>query len=566
MKHAWFTPAGFGPADHPTGAVGRDQFSVGQAVAASSAFPALFAPVRLDGSTFRFDPQHTDRYITDAGVYDNLGISGFMEEPFVGKVQSIFVSDATATSEWSAKKPLNLLGNLLRSIDIIQQRAAELQREKAGLPLRDMLGRKADSKVQSAGRFTLFDIAQQDIATEPKVLETVQVHLSDVRTDLDAFSVTEMRALVHHGYSVAWHALNRGGKLTREKQSSFEEWNQRWPRPKPEGETPESELKEVQSASVSRVRLFSCHDVFGALNLTVLLFFLLGPPIIWWRLKVDTDKKVLATREQTTLEVRSQLVKQAEDRIVAYRGSELPEINIQTGLPSAPDTGDPRYDGVEITSLDKVFDLRKWRKVPVEKLENEELEPANQQTIYRLRRDASFNKITFPLKASRGPGIGVYREDLKDFPITVYTKALAEQRDHYSKHVLAEVDLRKLPANVDFPIVIRSTYWNAFQRDIEDAAFKAYTAGQLGTMVVLFREDRVPMRFNFWHLPKDKKDHPNIISPPPFYVIKDASILFEINKPSEGSTYGIVFTWDDSNTGKFSSTKPELDPNLKTTW
>ena len=138
MTHAWFTHDGF---DQPLseGPAGANLISIGLGVAASAAFPAVFPPVRLDGKRYLFDRHNSDRFITDAGVYDNLGISGFLGAPFPASIPQIFVSDATATRHWASGARLNILTSLLRSVDIIQQRGADLQRDAVDLPRRDAL-------------------------------------------------------------------------------------------------------------------------------------------------------------------------------------------------------------------------------------------------------------------------------------------------------------------------------------------------------------------------------------------------------------------------------------------
>ena len=116
MELGWFTSDGF-TQPHSNSSVGRDILTVAQSVAASAAFPALFPPARLDGNEFKL-PLAVDSFVTDAGVYDNLGISAFLGgQPFAEEDFPVLVSDATATSEWSSTNVPNLLTNLLRSVE-----------------------------------------------------------------------------------------------------------------------------------------------------------------------------------------------------------------------------------------------------------------------------------------------------------------------------------------------------------------------------------------------------------------------------------------------------------------
>ena len=61
--------------EHALGAHPADTFLISQAVAASSAFPPVFPPLRLDASVY--PPGAATEYVTltDGGVYDNMGVN-----------------------------------------------------------------------------------------------------------------------------------------------------------------------------------------------------------------------------------------------------------------------------------------------------------------------------------------------------------------------------------------------------------------------------------------------------------------------------------------------------------
>ena len=61
--------------EHALGAHTADTFLISQAVAASSAFPPVFPPLRLDASVY--PPGAATEYVTltDGGVYDNMGVN-----------------------------------------------------------------------------------------------------------------------------------------------------------------------------------------------------------------------------------------------------------------------------------------------------------------------------------------------------------------------------------------------------------------------------------------------------------------------------------------------------------
>lgn len=74
----FFVAGGGGPAEmgeHELGVVAAPGFPICQAVAASSAFPPVFPPLRLDATTYAHASAVDYVTLTDGGVYDNMGIN-----------------------------------------------------------------------------------------------------------------------------------------------------------------------------------------------------------------------------------------------------------------------------------------------------------------------------------------------------------------------------------------------------------------------------------------------------------------------------------------------------------
>jgi NTE family protein len=117
--------------DYRVGEVKNPKILLAHAVAASSAFPPVLSPfeMRLDPSTFtpntghdlQFKPFTTKVFLTDGGVYDNLGL-----ETAWKRYQTILVSDGGGQlepepepkSDWArhAFRVLNLIDNQVRSL------------------------------------------------------------------------------------------------------------------------------------------------------------------------------------------------------------------------------------------------------------------------------------------------------------------------------------------------------------------------------------------------------------------------------------------------------------------
>lgn len=171
-----------------------------RAVAASSAFPPLFPALPLDPVQLHVEGKekfgYTDR-VVDGGVFDNTGIHALRRElrdKRMKPVDFIIVSDASASFDSRfAPSFSGLVARNVRAGDVLMSRVAELVRANlAGAPptcwlsLHDIVEPNGADPV----RFRPQDAADQAM-------------LTFLRTDLDAFTLTEIRALVKHGYEVA---------------------------------------------------------------------------------------------------------------------------------------------------------------------------------------------------------------------------------------------------------------------------------------------------------------------------------------------------------------------------
>lgn len=187
-----------------TPSINLPELPLAKAVAASSAFPPMFPPLVLDPKVLKVN-MHLDR-LTDAGVYDNLGILAGSELAADGE---LLISDASAafgSNSWS--KYWLTLGRNVRTTDILMSRIAELDKKNAGA------GVKTNVHVASISDTVSDDQLRQLPASidpaEPLALTpALQKYVAQVRTDLDVFLVPEVQALFRHGYTVAANAFGR---------------------------------------------------------------------------------------------------------------------------------------------------------------------------------------------------------------------------------------------------------------------------------------------------------------------------------------------------------------------
>jgi NTE family protein len=202
-------------ADYLVGVLDRPEVPLAAAVAASSAFPPLLAPVvlrtdperwrRVDGALL-FDQADYRRKLclADGGVYDNLGL-----EALIGNVETVLVSDAGAPlvpePELSLVETTNT-GIAYRSLAIITEQQRALRKRKL-----------IDDYKAGALAGTYWGIATQiDNYLDPARLPAAMVRdgpvsgsLKALRTRLDSFSPEEQGRLINWGYALADAAMRR---------------------------------------------------------------------------------------------------------------------------------------------------------------------------------------------------------------------------------------------------------------------------------------------------------------------------------------------------------------------
>jgi predicted acylesterase/phospholipase RssA len=203
-------------------------FPLARAVAASSAFPPFFPPVRIDRRELaarEHDFPH-DEYLTDGGVYDNLGVHELGRIARArGSFDVIIVSDASAGFDWRVRgRWRGIVSRTARTSDILMRRVASLEeqswkaREVIPIIIHDVIER-LDLPDGRTARLELQDAELQAL-------------VGKIRTDLDQFHWREMLALTRHGYEVALHSLHdrRTELLERTKWVAFDPIPTGWPR------------------------------------------------------------------------------------------------------------------------------------------------------------------------------------------------------------------------------------------------------------------------------------------------------------------------------------------------
>lgn len=220
---AWrFTRDGLGDSRIGYSPWGTSVLPVGQAVAASAAFPPVFSPIRIDAHRYTFggtlyhdSPVAVPRTIplTDGGVYENLGTEVLMKRtPLPGgrvmaPAEFILVSDGGYPPRYAfdvGRMPGVASLSLLKRVNAIAlEQVSALRRrilvrmfeegQQHGLLV--ALGSNVDRIPDGGG-----EVYRRLVGAEVCPPSTIVERIHRVRTHLNRFSREEAEALMYHGY------------------------------------------------------------------------------------------------------------------------------------------------------------------------------------------------------------------------------------------------------------------------------------------------------------------------------------------------------------------------------
>lgn len=208
----WYEPDANGHLQEREVSKQTSHLSVALAVAASSAFPPLFPPLRISRDLLHVGVNELPHalFVTDGGVYDNLGIERPLWYYEAEKLKAagpkdvldaFLVSDAGGLFDWSLQSFNFSLPRNLRATEIMMKRVGEL----------------LDRWLTSRAAHTLVRIridASVDDRLAGVVPAAAQRKVGRIRTDLNAFTPLEAESLMRHGYAVAREALIAQGWMT----------------------------------------------------------------------------------------------------------------------------------------------------------------------------------------------------------------------------------------------------------------------------------------------------------------------------------------------------------------
>jgi NTE family protein len=184
--------------DYLLGLIWNPSVPLAKAVAASSAFPPFLSPVVLDrpgnfeavkGSNFNSNPDYTTRlYLSDGGVYDNLGL-----ETVWNRCQTLLVSDAGAPFGMGKTVETDWLKQTMRALDVATDQSRALRKRAL---LNDF------NQHARSGAYWGIATGIEGYAKHLPCDAAIVGPLANIRTRLNPFTDEEQEQLINWGYAL----------------------------------------------------------------------------------------------------------------------------------------------------------------------------------------------------------------------------------------------------------------------------------------------------------------------------------------------------------------------------
>jgi NTE family protein len=193
--------------DWRVGEVAKPKVSLAVAVAASSAFPPVLSPMHLEldssaytpdtGADLQREPFTTDVYLTDGGVYDNLGL-----ETAWKRFRTILVSDGGAKMAPEDEPKRDWARHSLRILDLIDNQVRSLRK-------RQLIGSLVDGTRLGAYWGIVTDIANYQLADPLPCPVQRTTQLAQLPTRLKRLDAAMQERLINWGYAGCDAALRK---------------------------------------------------------------------------------------------------------------------------------------------------------------------------------------------------------------------------------------------------------------------------------------------------------------------------------------------------------------------
>jgi NTE family protein len=205
--------------DYRVGEVRSPKIPLAQAVAASSAFPPVLSPceIRLDASAFTPDsgydlqrkPFTTHVFLTDGGVYDNLGL-----ETAWKRYQTVLVSDGGGKLQAEAEPKSDWARHSYRVLDLVDNQVRSLRKRQV-----------IDSYKSGARKGAYWgirtNIADYQLTDALDCPHDRTLALAETPTRLKRVDEAVQERLINWGYAVCDAALRKHVKPDLPRPSNF---------------------------------------------------------------------------------------------------------------------------------------------------------------------------------------------------------------------------------------------------------------------------------------------------------------------------------------------------------
>lgn len=207
-------------ADYRVGMIDKPAIPLARVVAASSAFPPILSPVRIDlsgesvrptrGADLHRAPFISTAVLADGGIYDNLGLERVWK-----RCRTILVSNAGRTIAEVGRPSGRWIGQMFRTLSLIQQQAEHSRRR--------ILFGMANLGQRQVAYWTIDARTDHYAVPDALLLSTEEAKVAaSLRTRLNPFSDEEQRLLLKSGYAGADASLRARGLAQNQPAASFD--------------------------------------------------------------------------------------------------------------------------------------------------------------------------------------------------------------------------------------------------------------------------------------------------------------------------------------------------------